>query len=581
MNEIVDATLEAGTNAPFENLNAMTAHELVNRVAELLQVESLEAVKDEMEAIKVAFYKLHRAEWEAVHRAFVEGGGREEDFVAPEDVEELRFKELYAIFRKRRSDWAATQEKQREANLVTKLQIIEDIKSLINSEESMGSTFATFRNLQQLWRETGSVPAAKNNEVWESYNHQVENFYDYVKINRELRDLDLKHNLETKTTLAEEAEKLIDEPSVLNAFRRLQELHEQWRETGPVAAEHKEPLWERFKVASTAVNKRHQEHFEGIKNEQRHNLEQKEAICEKAEKLAVGGFATMKEWDNASEQIIELQKLWKSIGYASQKENARIYERFRRAADVFFEQKRAFYEGFKDELDKNLELKKELVAKAEALKDSQEWKKASDELIALQKQWKEVGVVRRSQSDAVWKQFRAACDAFFERKSAHFASHDQDQKANLEAKQNLIAEIESAEADGLFDTIKAFQTRWNDIGHVPIKMKDELQKRYKTALDRLFAVMRSGEKGRKIDNFRERVSSMKADGQGRLRSEREKLYNKVRMLENEIATLENNIGFFANSKGAEKLVADVKAKIEKAKADMAEAIEKVKVIDEN
>ena len=449
----------------------------------------------------------------------------------------------------------------------------------MNSNETMNQTFQTFRELQQRWKETGVVPQANVKEVWETYNLHVENFYNYIKINKELRDLDLQRNLEAKVALCEAAEALAAESSIVVAFRKLQELHEQWRETGPVAAEHKEAIWERFKEASSRINKLHQEYFGGIKEEQKKNLELKTELCVKAEELTTRMLTSRKEWTKASEELIEIQKVWKTIGFAPKKDNTKIYERFRAACDKFFEVKRSFYDGIKSEMEHNLALKIEICEAAEAIQDSEQWKKASDELIALQKRWKSVGPVSRRHSDAVWKRFRAACDHFFARKSEHFSSVDAEYADNLAKKNALLEEIEAFELGGAgYEAIKEFQSRWNAIGFVPIKEKESLQKRYKAAIDRLFEQLRSGDKARNAEKFRNKINAIKAGG-GKLRSEREKLYNKVKQLEADIATLENNIGFFAHSKGAEAMIREVENKIARAKAEMAEAIEKINLID--
>ena len=424
------------------------------------------------------------------------------------------------------------------------------------------------------------MPQQQVKDLWETYNLHVENFYNFIKINKELRDLDLKKNYEQKVALCEQAEALLLEPSIVEAFHKLQKLHDEWRETGPVANEYKEALWERFKAASSRINKQHQEHFEALKAEQVKNLGLKTELCVATEELAAQPLTTRKEWNRASDRLLEIQKTWKTIGFAPKKDNNRIYERFRTACDRFFEAKRQFYAGVKAEMEHNLQLKLELCEAAESLSGSEEWKKTTDELIALQARWKQIGAVARRHSDAVWKRFRAACDKFFERKSAHFASVDDEHEENLRRKLALLDEMEAADVKaGGYEVIRDFQRRWGEIGFVPIKRKDAVQKRYKAAVDALFSVLRGSERDRSMDRFREKVSTLKASGDRRLRSERERLYNKVRQLEQEIALLENNIGFFAKSKNAEALVADVRAKIDRARGEMAAAIEKVKLID--
>ncbi|MBR4850985.1 MAG: DUF349 domain-containing protein, partial [Tidjanibacter sp.] len=545
------------------DLATMSKSEVVDYFAGLLEEKPVQNMRYDVEAVKVAFYKHHRAEVDAARRAFVEQGGAVEDFQPAVDADEVRLKELFGVYRTRREEYMASLESVKEENLKVKLQIIEELKELTNSNETMNHTFQTFRDLQQRWKESGVVPQANVKEVWETYNLHVENFYNYIKINKELRDLDLKRNYEAKVQLCEAAEALVEESSIVTAFRKLQDLHEQWREIGPVSVEYKDSIWERFKEASSRINKAHQEYFEGIKAEQKRNLDLKAELCVKAEELTEQVITSRKEWNRASEKLIEIQKVWKTIGFAPRKENTKIYERFRAACDKFFEIKRCFYEGIKTEMEHNLQMKLEICEAAEALKESEQWKKTSDEFIALQKRWKDVGPVARKHSDVVWKRFRAACDYFFARKAQHYSNVDAEHAENLAAKKALLEEIEAATlAGGGFDVIKEFQRRWNEIGFVPIKEKDALQKRYKAAIDRLFAELRSGDKERNAERFRNKVSAMKGNS-GKLRNERERLYNKVKQLESDIATLENNIGFFAHSKGAEALIRDVQNKINK------------------
>jgi hypothetical protein len=437
--------------------------------------------------------------------------------------------------------------------------------------------------LQQKWREAGPVPQTAVKDLWETYNHHVENFYSYIKINKELRDLDLKKNYEAKLTLCEEAEALLLESSIVNAFHRLQKLHDQWREVGPVAVEFKETVWERFREASGRINRQHQSYFDSIKEEQKKNLDLKSELCEQVEALTKEPFTSRKEWNKASDRLLEIQKVWKTIGFAPKKNNTKVYERFRSACDGFFEAKRNYYNQLKGEMDLNFAAKNEICEAAEAIAASDDWKGTSDELIALQKRWKEIGPVPRRHSDAVWKRFRAACDSFFERKNAHFSGVEGGYKENLEKKRALLAEGEARGVDGItFEDIKEFQRKWGEIGFVPIKQKEAIAKQYKEIVDKMFSALRGGEQQRSMEKFRGRVASLKTAGggaNGRLRSEREKLFGKVRQLEGDIATLENNIGFFGRSKNAEAMIADVREKIERAKTEMAATIEKIKLID--
>ena len=554
--------------------------ELVALFMRMLEEQPVQSIRRDVEALKIAFYRIRRAEVEAARRKFVEEGGSEEDFAPAVDGAEVQLKELFKEYRHRRDEFIANLEAEKEKNLQVKLGIIEELKELVNSDETLNHTFNKFRELQQRWKETGIVPQQNVKDLWETYNLHVENFYSFIKINKELRDLDLKKNYEQKIALCEQAEALVLEPSVVEAFHKLQKLHDEWRETGPVANEYKEVLWERFKAASSRINKQHQEHFESLKGEQVKNLELKTELCAATEELAAQPLTTRKEWNRASDRLLEIQKTWKTIGFAPKKDNNRIYERFRTACDKFFEAKRQFYAGVKAEMEHNLQLKTEICEAAESLMNSEEWKKATDELIALQARWKEIGAVSRRHSDAIWKRFRAACDKFFERKASHFASVDGEHEENLRQKLALLDEMAAADVKaGGYDVIREFQRRWGEIGFVPIKQKDAVQKKYKAAVDALFNTLRGSERDRSMSRFREKVSAFKASGDRRIRTERDRLYNRVKQLESDIALLENNIGFFAHSKGAEALIADVREKIERAKREMADTIEKVKLID--
>ncbi len=559
-------------------LAAMNKNELIELFASKIENEPVQTLRRTVEAIKIAFYKRHRAETEAARRAFVEAGGEETEFAPQQDGCEARFKELFAVYREHRDKYMSEVEQAKQGNLETKLAIIEELKELVNSDETMNTTFTRFRELQQRWKETGPVPQADVKDVWESYNFNVENFYNFIKINKELRDLDLRKNYESKISLCEQAEALVMEPSVVEAFRKLQKLHDEWRETGPVANEYKETLWERFREASSRINKQHQEYFEGLKSEQMKNLELKTELCERSEALLTGAYTTRKEWNKASDQLLEIQKVWKTIGFAPKKDNNRIYERFRTACDRFFELKRDFYAGVKSEMEHNLALKQEICEQAEALQASEDWKHATDELIALQSRWKTIGAVSRRHSDQIWRRFRAACDRFFERKAQHFSAVDGEYEQNLQRKQELLAQMRAADIhSGGFDMIKDFQRRWSEIGFVPIKQKESIQKQYKAVVDEMFVTLRSSERDRSMTRFKDKVSGMKGDR--RLRSERERLYNKVRQMEQDIALLENNIGFFAKSKNADAMIAEVRSKIERAKREMSDTIEKVRLID--
>ncbi len=573
----------AQSNDPLTSDNeyaGKSCDELVEIFAETLSKESVHTLRRDVEAIKIAFYKRRRADLDLARRTFIEQGGQESEFVVETDTAESRLKDLFKEYRRRRDEYISNLENEKEGNYQAKLKIIDELKELINSDETLNHTFNKFRDLQHRWRDAGSVPQQHIKDLWETYNLHVENFYSFIKINKELRDLDLKKNYEIKTTLCEQAEALLLEPSIVEAFHKLQKLHEEWRETGPVANEYKEPLWERFRDASSRINKQHQEHFETLKSDQVKNLALKSQLCETMEELVGQPYTTRREWNKASEKLLEIQKTWKTIGFAPKKDNNRIYERFRAACDRFFESKRDFYASLKTEMEHNLHVKSELCEAAEALSNSDDWKKATDEFISLQARWKEIGPVSRRHSDAIWKRFRAACDKFFERKSSHFAGVDSEYEGNLARKTELLDEMAATNIkEGGFDAIKAFQRRWSEIGFVPIKHKDSIQKRYKKVVDDLFATLRGTERERSMNRFKDKVASIRTTGNSRMRTERDRLYNKVRQLEQEIALLENNIGFFSKSKGADALIAEVKSKIERTRTEIADTIEKVKLLD--
>ena len=572
------AEVEQSESAVEAQVVGKSKGELVEMLAQLLEDGSVEDIRSQVEQIKTAFYKIHRAQVDARLKEVSEQGVEAE---AVQDADELRLKELLKSYRDARDKATAESDKVKEENYRLKCEIIEELKSLISSEETLNVTFARFRELQARWKEIGQVPQAKVNDLWETYNLHVERFYDFVKINKELRDLDLKKNLEAKQALCEAAEALAEQSNIVEAFRKLQKLHDQWRETGPVAAEQKETLWDRFKAASSVINRRHQEHFESLKQEQLKNLETKTALCEAAEALVATVPTSHKEWNKANERLIELQAQWRTVGFAPKKENAKIYDRFRAACDKFFECKHSFYADVKDDMEQNLSLKTALCEAAEALVEGEDWKAATDKILELQAEWKKIGTVSRRHADAIWRRFRAACDKFFERKSAHFATVEGGYADNLQKKHALIEEMNAADVKaGGYELIKEFQRRWSEIGFVPIKHKEEVAKLYKAAVDRMFAVVRGADRENSLNRFKDKVNSMRQNGERRLRSEREKLYNRVRQLEQEVATLENNIGFFSKSKGAESFIAEVEEKIVKAKRDIADTIAKIKLIDD-
>ena len=559
--------------------------DLINALRDLVSRAKDEDIKEEADRIKINFYKKHKANIEAEKNVFLENGGDEAEFTPGNAPYEEDLKNLLKEYRQLRNENQKEQEEEKEKNLQIKYEIIEDIKSLVNRKESINKTFQEFRDLQQKWRDTGLVPQSKLKDLWETYHHHVENFYDYIKINKELRDLDLKKNMESKISLCEKTEELLMEPSVIKAFNILQKYHEQWREIGPVPRDKKDELWERFKAATSIINKKHQEYFDGRKDEQKKNLDAKTALCEKAEEIVSMELVNHKDWDDKSRELIELQKVWRTIGFAPKRDNNRIYDRFRSACDQFFDAKREFYSQNKELQQNNLQLKTDLCVQAEALKDSDDWKKTTDEFIRIQKKWKEIGPVPRKQSDAIWKRFRAACDYFFEQKSEHFSSVDHEQDENLKLKQELIAEIKkyqlTKDEDADLAQMKDFQRRWTEIGHVPFRDKDKIQNEFRDAINVHFDHLKVDEQKRNLLKFKSKMTNFSetSRGQNKMRFERDKYVNKLKQLENDLALLNNNIGFFANTKNAESLIDDVNKKIQATQEKIEFLKEKIRIID--
>jgi hypothetical protein len=560
--------------------------ELINTLRNLLNEAGEKDIKRDVESIKAHFYKKLKEDVELQKQKFIEEGGKEEDFESEENPYENDLKELLKEYRQVRIEYSKKLEQDKEINLQVKYEVIEEIKSLIHKEESINKTFQEFRELQKRWREIGLVPQSKVKDLWDTYHFHVENFYDYIKINQELRDLDLKKNLEIKIRLCEQAEELLLEPNVIKAFNSLQKLHERWRETGPVPRENKDDIWERFKAATTKINKKHQEYFEIRKSEQKKNYEAKKAICEQIEDINELELTTHKEWSEKSKEVINFQKVWRTIGFAPQKENNRIYTRFRTACDKFFDAKREFYAQNKELQQNNLQLKTDLCMQAEELKESTDWRKATNDLINIQKQWKEIGPVPRKQSDLLWKRFRAACDYFFDKKAEHFSNIDSEQIENLKLKEELIEEVTNFKAtddvNENLEKMKEFQRRWTEIGHVPLNKKDEIQKRFREAINKLFDELNLDETERNLLKFKTKIASISDTNRGydKMRMEREKYVNKLKQLETDLILLDNNIGFFAKSKKTESLIKDVKRKIEQTKSKIEFLKEKIRVIDE-
>lgn len=560
--------------------------ELINELHSMLEQEDFMTIHQKVDLVKSNFYKKHKANIQAQKKTFIDAGGFEEEFKPEPDPYEKDLKELMAIFRQKKAQFNKQLETEKEANLQKKFEIIEEIKNLVNREESINKTFQDFKVLQQQWHDIGLVPQAAMKDMWENYHHHVENFYDYIKINKELRDLDLKKNMEEKIILCERAEALLLEPSVLKAFNVLQKLHDSWREIGPVPRDKREELWERFKDTTTKINKKHQDYFESRKKEQKQNLEAKMVLCEKVEEILALGIDNHKQWEAKSKDIIELQKLWRTIGFAPKKNNNEIYERFRNACDTFFDNKREFYTKHKEIQTNNLQLKIDLCVQAESMKDSNDWKKTTNEYIEIQKKWKEIGPVPRKQSDAIWKRFRAACDYFFKRKSEFFSTIDETQVENLKLKNQLIEDVNAFKAtkndSADFDKLRDFQRRWTEIGHVPIANKNEVQKRFREAINNQFDKLKVDDQEKNLLRYKSKVSDWKNNdrAQNKVYAERDKHVIKLKHLESDLLTLKNNVGFFANSKNAEGLIKDVKRKIANAEEQIEYLKEKIRIIDQ-
>ena len=552
--------------------------ELVKAFEELVRNEERMKMSKEAEAIKAAFYKrLLKEKADAGYVAVEPAEGSEEE-AAPAEAEaenpfaevEKGFKELYNTYKKERAEYNRQLDKEREQNQALKEAVIADLKALLEKQEDVNATFPEFREIQNRWRAIGPVPAQSYRNLNETYQLYVEQFYDMVKINRELRDLDFKKNLEAKEQFCQMAEKLAENPNVIEAFKELQELHEQWKEFGPVAKEYRDAIWDRFKAATSVVNKKYQAFFEGMKEQQAENLQKKTVLCEKVEEIAEREVNSSNEWNSFSKEIEDIQKEWKTIGFASRKENQKIYDRFRAACDKFYGRKREFYNEYKDSINANLEKKVALCEAAEALKTSTEWKKATDQFINLQKQWKEIGAVPRKKSEQLWKRFRAACDEFFAERDKN-AKPENDFYGNLKAKQRLVEEIKAyvSAGDEAADreAMQEFQKRWQEIGFVPFKEKDNIGNAYKEALQAAFpnAGRGAGRRGR--------------GGKPQL-SEKDRLIQKYNQLEQDIVTYENNIGFFSMSKNSEPLIKQMNERIAQAKEELGALAEQIRLINE-
>ena len=576
---------EIVSKKPVESVLKLTKEEILAKLKEVVaDVENV--AKPEIDGLKQSFYKLHNAEQEAARKLFIENGGAAENFVPQTDSVEEEFKNIMSVIKEKRSALTAELEKQKEMNLQVKLSIIEELKELVESPDDANKSYTEFKKLQQQWNEVKLVPQAKVNELWKNYQLYVEKFYDLLKLNNEFREYDFKKNLEIKTHLCEAAEKLADEEDVVSAFHQLQKLHQEFRDTGPVAKELRDEIWARFKAASTTVNRRHQQHFEALKEVEQHNLDQKTVICEIIEAIDYKELTSFASWESKTQEVIALQNKWKTIGFAPQKMNVKIFERFRKACDEFFRKKGEFFKSLKEGMNENLEKKRALCEKAEALKDSTDWKATADELTKLQKEWKTIGPVAKKYSDAVWKRFISTCDYFFEQKNKATSSQRSVEQENLEKKKAIIEKLNAIDdqmnTEEATQLVRDLMKEWNGVGHVPFKEKDRIYKQYHSQVDKLFERFNISASNKKLSNFKSTISSIQEGSPQALYREREKLVRAFDNMKNELQTYENNLGFLTtSSKKGNSLLTEINRKVEKLKADIELVKEKIKVVDEN
>ena len=576
-----NALLQGTMEEPAKKAYA-TKQEVLERVKEIAR--SAEAPnKEELDHLKTTFYKLHLAERDAQSKEYLEKGGDPEKFVLlPDDTEEA-FKAEMQIIKEKRAKIFLEQEEEKQENLAKKLEIIEKIKAMTTSPEEANQSYNDFKALQQEWKEIKTVPADKANELWRNYQLYVEQFYDLLKLNSEAREYDFKKNLEAKTALCEAAEKLDEEPDVISAFHQLQDLHQQYREIGPVAKELREQIWSRFKAASTVINKKHQQYFEEIRAKEEKNLEQKTALCEKLEAIDLDAIKTAAQWETTTKEVIAMQQEWREIGFAPQKMNVKIFERFRTINDVFFSKKAEFFKELKSQYSSNLEKKQELVKKAQELADSTDWKKTGDKIIALQKEWKAVGVVPRKQGELLWKDFLEACNKFFEARNKANAGTRNTEHSNLAKKREVVAKLKDLLENPVENVQQALQKlteEYNSIGHVPFKEKDNIYKEYHEVLDKIYKDLHISNAKRRLDNFKNNLKNVAEKGSDALDNERGRLLRRYDQLRSDITTYENNLGFLnAASKKGNSLVEEMNRKVQKLKDELELVKNKIKAID--
>lgn len=559
-----------------------TKQEVIDRLKEIAHSDETPQ-KTEVELLKTTFYKLHFAEREEQQKAYLDAGGDPETYQVMPDPQEEVFKAEMGVIKEKRQKAFQEQEAEKQENLKKKLDIIEKIKAMVTSPEEANKTYQDFKALQQQWKEIKAVPAEKANELWRNYQLYVEQFYDLLRLNSIARDEDFKKNLEAKTRLCEIAEKLADEEDVISAFHQLQDLHQQYREIGPVAKDLREEIWNRFKAASTVINKRHQQHFEGLRAQEEENLAKKTALCEKVEAIAKEECTSSAEWEKQTKAIIEIQQEWKTIGFAPQKMNVKIFERFRAACDDFFGKKGTFFKEMKERFAENAAKKQKLVEQAQALADSTEWRSTSDKLIALQKEWKTIGIVPKKLGDQLWNDFLTACNKFFEARNAATAGTRNEERENLEKKKNIIEQLTALAEEGgddLQEKVQQLTDEFNQIGHVPFKEKDNIFKAYRAILDKLYKELNIKTARRRLDNFKSNLKNVAERGANALDSERSRLMRRYEQLKQEINTYENNIGFLsASSKKGNSLIDEMNRKVQKLKDDLQLTRDKIKAID--
>jgi hypothetical protein len=577
-----EVTESSEDDIDYDHLNKQ---ELVELLEEVVTEKDIVKIKSQVARIKSAFYQRNKEEIEGEKQDFISEGGNVEDFNHTPDPLEQRFDAAFGIYRHSKANYADQLEKQKQENYHLKLKILEDLKELVDSEETLKKTYDEFNRLQTMWKEIGMVPATELNDLWQNYHFLVERFFDKIRINKELRDLDLKKNLELKVVLCEKAEELILEKSILKSFKLLQKYHDEWREIGPVPQEEKEIVWERFKNASDKINARRKDYYKNLQDEQQTNHDAKIALCEKAEEMLEQSILSFNDWQKKTKEINEIFKVWKTIGRAPKAQNDEIWNRFKVSLDGFFENKREFLGKLKDQQLNNLNLKIDLCAQAESLKDSENWKNTTNDLIRLQEEWKKIGPVPRRHSEKIWKRFRTSCDHFFNRKSHHFKNMHVVEDENLQKKKELIHAarefIVTAKKETNLEAVKDIQRQWMEIGHVPFKFKDEIQQQFREAVDKLFDKMDVNKMEMTKTGFQNKVDMLKSspDSGRRLSKERFNLVNRMTKIKEDVALWENNIGFFANSKQSEILRREFELKIEKAKKEIREIESQIQILD--